>query len=239
MTTQTQILETRRIQKIKSLAASIAHEVRSPLSSIQSCCDIIRGNLEVTNENPNHAKHNLNEAMEFLELICVASQRGLSVVEMILYNVKEEKFDCNKFTILEISQVIDKALCEYPFENSEKKKLIFVNSNRNFHFFGDETLMIYILFNLIKNSLYYKAQIEIRLTSGKRNNYLYFKDNGIGISKTQLPNIFDDFFTSNKKSGTGLGLPFCKRVMQAFGGDISCKSEEGEGVEFCLRFPIK
>ena len=51
------------------------------------------------------------------------------------------------------------------------------------------------------------------------------------------PYIFDDFFTSDKKGGTGLGLPFCKRVMEAFGGDITCESVEGEGVEFCLRFP--
>jgi signal transduction histidine kinase len=42
--------------------------------------------------------------------------------------------------------------------------------------------------------------------------------------------------TSGKKGGTGLGLPFCRRVMKAFGGDISCKSVAGEGVEFCLKF---
>jgi two-component system CAI-1 autoinducer sensor kinase/phosphatase CqsS len=44
------------------------------------------------------------------------------------------------------------------------------------------------------------------------------------------------FFLQIKKGGTGLGLPFCKRVMLSFGGDVSCKSAEGEGVEFCLNF---
>ncbi len=67
--------------------------------------------------------------------------------------------------------------------------------------------------------------------------YLYFKDNGVGISADKLKLIFDDVFSSNKKGGTGLGLSFCKRVMLSFGGDISCKSVEGEGVEFCLKFP--
>ncbi|MFT7099308.1 MAG: signal transduction histidine kinase [Rickettsiales bacterium] len=65
---------------------------------------------------------------------------------------------------------------------------------------------------------------------------LHFKDDGIGIAADQLEFIFDDFFTSNKKGGTGIGLPFCKRVMNSFGGDISCKSEMGKGAEFCLRF---
>jgi signal transduction histidine kinase len=51
-----------------------------------------------------------------------------------------------------------------------------------------------------------------------------------------LESIFDSFVTSGKPSGTGLGLPFCKRVMQAFNGDIICQSENGKGAEFILKF---
>ncbi len=76
------------------------------------------------------------------------------------------------------------------------------------------------------------AKINIWLGGDKK--YLYFKDNWIGIPKDKLESIFDSFFTSNKKGGTGLGLPFCKRVMKAFGVDISCKSKEGEFTEFFL-----
>jgi len=55
----------------------------------------------------------------------------------------------------------------------------------------------------------------------------------------KINHIFDDFFTSGKKGGTGLGLPFCKKVILAFGGDISCKSIEGEFTEFVLSFKNK
>ncbi|MFT5703425.1 MAG: signal transduction histidine kinase [Rickettsiales bacterium] len=78
-------------------------------------------------------------------------------------------------------------------------------------FFSDETLMIFVVFNLLKNTLYCQDKINIWMDFQTRT--LHFKD-GIGIPFDKLPYVFDDFMTSNKKGGTGLGLPFCKRVMK-------------------------
>lgn len=97
--------------------------------------------------------------------------------------------------------------------------------------------MIAVMHNLLKNSLHYKAKIEITLKAGDDYNYLYFKDYGLGIEQDKLKLLFESFFTSGKKDGTGLGLPFCKRAMVAFGGGISCESEIGEWTEFVLKFP--
>jgi|DEB0MinimDraft_4_1074332.scaffolds.fasta_scaffold00979_8 signal transduction histidine kinase len=210
-----------KIQKIKSLAGSIAHETRNPLSAIKGCCDIIKSNLD--------------EAVEYLDLISASSSRGLSMIDMILQNIREEEIDKSKFLNLSIASIVKSAIKEFAFESEEQRELINVDLENDFIFKGDETLMIFVLFNLLKNSLYYKAKINIWLDDDKK--CLYFKDNGVGIPADKLESIFDSFFTSNKKSGTGLGLPFCKRVMKAFSGDISCKSVEGEGVEFCLKFP--
>ena len=98
-------------------------------------------------------------------------------------------------------------------------------------------MMIFVIFNLLKNSLYYKSKIEIGTDAKPDGNYLYFKDYGPGIEKDKLALIFKSFFTSGKKDGTGLGLPFCKRIMTAFDGDIVCKSEIGEWTEFEMKFP--
>jgi two-component system CAI-1 autoinducer sensor kinase/phosphatase CqsS len=68
-------------------------------------------------------------------------------------------------------------------------------------------------------------------------NTLYFKDNGLGIPKDKLSSIFDNFMTHGKKEGTGLGLAFCKRVMTALGGDVTCQSEFGQWTQFVLTFP--
>ncbi len=210
-----------QIQKVKSLAGSIAHETCNPLSAIKGCCDII--------------KENLSQAMEFLDLISNSSTRGLMISEMILTNIREEKIDKSKFTDLSIAKIVKSAIREFAFESKKEEGLVNLDLEGDFTFKGDETMMIFVLFNLLKNSLYYKAKINIWLDADKK--CLYFKDDGIGIPADKLELIFDDFFTSNKKGGTGLGLPFCKRVMLSFDGDISCKSVEGEGVEFCLNFP--
>ena len=207
-------------ENLKSLAGSIAHETRNPLSAIKGCCDII--------------KDNLTQAQELLDLISISSSRGLSMIDMILQNIRDEEIDKTKFLNLSIASVVESAIKEYAFEGKGQNELVNVDLENDFIFKGDEALMIFVLFNLLKNSLYYKAKINIWLDDNKK--CLYFKDNGIGIPSDKLNSIFDSFFTSNKKGGTGLGLPFCKRVMLAFGGDISCKSIEGEGVEFCLSF---
>jgi signal transduction histidine kinase len=179
-------------------------------------------------------KENLDSAMELLDLISISSSRGLMISEMILRNIGNGEIDKTKFMHISMGTIIEGAMKEYAFENDEQRRLVNVDLSDDFDYFGDETLMVYVIFNLLKNSLYYKANINIWLDGN--NRCLYFKDNGVGIPADKIDSIFDSFFTSDKKGGTGLGLPFCKRVMKDFGGDISVKSVEGEGAEFCLQF---
>ena len=68
-------------------------------------------------------------------------------------------------------------------------------------------------------------------------NYLYFRDTGPGIPEYKLESIFESFMTSGKAEGTGLGLPFCRRVVTAFDGKIVCNSKLGEYTEFTIFFP--
>ncbi|MFT5703949.1 MAG: signal transduction histidine kinase [Rickettsiales bacterium] len=221
MTNKNFITNLQQINQLKSLAGSIAHETRNPLSAINSACEIVRKNLE--------------EAMEFLDLMSSSSSKGLVISEIILNNIKTGEIDKSKFVNLSISETVDEAIAKYIFEGEKEISLLNIDLKDDFNFLGDETLMSFAILNLLKNALFYKAKIEIWLNS--KTNSLHFKDYGVGIPKDKLPHIFDDFFTSNKKGGTGLGLPFCKRVMTAFGGDIFVKSELGKWTEFELKFP--
>ena len=58
----------------------------------------------------------------------------------------------------------------------------------------------------------------------------------MGISVNVLKSLFQSFH-SHSKSGTGLGLAFCKMTMESYGGNITCNSKEGEYTEFVLSFP--
>ena len=98
-------------------------------------------------------------------------------------------------------------------------------------------MMIFVIYNLLKNALHYQVKIEIRTEIKSDDNYLYFKDYGPGIESDKLELIFESFFTSGKKDGTGLGLPFCRRIMRAFDGEIICRSELEKGTEFEMKFP--
>lgn len=208
--------------KLKSLAFSIAHEVQNPLFAIRGACEIV--------------KNNINESLEYVDLAIASANRSLQIVDLILANINEGKIDKNNFTNLKMAEIVKMAICEYAFSDKQKE-LIEFDLAEDFIFHGEENLMIFVLFNLLKNALYYKAKVSISLKNGEKSNYLYFADQGPGISTDKLKSLFDDFFTNNKKDGHGLGLPFCKRVMLAFGGNISCKSVIGNGTEFILSFP--
>ena len=98
------------------------------------------------------------------------------------------------------------------------------------------------IFNLLKNAIYYvekagKGNITIKLKRGRKLNQLIFTDTGTGISKDIMPHIFEHFFTKTE-NGVGIGLAFCKMVMQNLDGDMTCESHEGEHTKFTLSFPV-
>ena len=107
---------------------------------------------------------------------------------------------------------------------------------------GDENSLVYVLFNLFKNALFYlvnkpDGKIQIRLENGDDWNKLYFKDNGIGIPEDELIGVFEGYRSFSFTEGRGLGLAFCKRIMRDFGGDVTCQSDYGEWTQFVLAFP--
>lgn len=139
------------------------------------------------------------------------------------------------------------------FSNLKPRNISIIEKDRdNFVFRVEEDRFIFILFNLLKNSLYYLSQFpEATVTVGieknreyqnKIYNAIYVHDTGPGIKEDVMDNLFSDFYTSGKKGGTGLGLAFCRRNMNIFGGHVICESKFGEGesgwTKFSLLFPI-
>ena len=88
-----------------------------------------------------------------------------------------------------------------------------------------------------------KGLLKIQLTvSAQKEIKISFKDNGIGIAKSSLPNIFNPYFSDNHQkssntSGSGLGLAITKSIVEKFGGSISVTSVLGKGSCFTMQFP--
>jgi signal transduction histidine kinase len=171
---------------------------------------------------------------------------------MDLMKVSPEKSKKYELKPMQIKENVQRVIDAYPFkkidDDKNERDLVHINILDNFTFNGDETLFRHLIYNLMKNAIYFvrkanKGEIFIEAIAGKSTdqnpnpmNYLYFKDTGPGIPEENLQHLFKAFF-SRSQNGTGVGLSLCKSIMNEFGGNISCESVEGEFTKFVMEFP--
>ena len=84
------------------------------------------------------------------------------MIDMIMANIREGKIDTSNFVDLSISNVVKKAVRQFSYQNQQDRDLLSYDLNEDFIFRGDENMMIFVIYNLLKNALHYKAKIEIR-----------------------------------------------------------------------------
>ncbi len=231
---------------LQALAGGIAHEMRNPLGQIRNNFNAIQQDIERLQEKnafPLIATNGIEKICQSALQGQMAVNRGIQIIDMILEEVKDEDSMQNDLTCFSITALTRKAIDEYSYESNIERDKVHFHYGDDFTFRGAESIYIFVLFNLIMNALYFlrsnpAGRIDIRLQRGESRNRVIIRDNGPGIAKEILGKIFDPFFTSRKKGGTGLGLTFCKRVMHSCKGDITCNSEYGEFTEFILSFPV-
>lgn len=235
-----------RNKALQALAGGITHEMRNPLGQIRFNLDSIQRELPVYHPgNPSGllADLSLDRLYKLIAQGQIAVTRGIQVIEMILNEVRDEPVDQRSLAYLSAAATTRKAIEEYGYESDAERSKVNLEASEDFTFRVDETMYVFVLFNLIMNALYFlrtypESSITIRLKRGVTSNVIYVRDTGPGIARENLSKLFDPFFTIGRKGGTGLGLAYCKRAMHAFGGDIRCESVKGEYTEFILTFPI-
>ncbi|MFA0011892.1 response regulator [Vibrio lentus] len=232
---QSTIEADRRIRQSRALANSIAHEMRNPLAQVQLHFEILKQHID--NQAP--AKQILLD----IENGQAAIQRGRQLIDIILREVSDSSPEHGPITMTSIHKAVDQAVSHYGFENEKIIERIRLPQHADFVAKLNETLFNFVIFNLIRNAIYYfdsypDSQIEISTKAGSYENVLVFRDTGPGIDEAIAHKIFDDFFSYQKSGGSGLGLGYCQRVMRSFGGRVECKSKLGEFTEFHLYFPV-
>lgn len=242
----------RRARYLRAAAGSIAHELRTPLASIKMAAEFISRfwHILLSGYKQAHAAQlNVEEIkprpMHQLEgridSVLQQTRYANAFIDLVLGNLKEEDdLDIESYHRCDIVDVVNQCLFRYPF-NDDEQSLIIWDPDQQFHFKGDEFLAINVLNNLIKNALYYirdanKGNIHIWLEQGREFNRLYFKDTAKGASEEIVGHVFESFYTK-RNGGTGLGLAFCKKIMNSFSGNITASSVEGEYMQFILSFP--
>lgn len=247
-----ELQETRhKLEGMTVVSASIAHELRTPLATIAvgagsigryipQLINTYKIALAAGLSVPKLDFQSLEQLEALPQSLITEASAGNVFINMLLQNIRPS-LDGSPAQTFAISACINEALERYPFLEDQKELIVWDKAHDFIVRGKEDKLLVHVLFNLIKNALFYiadagKGRIQIWLEPGKPYNKLFFKDTGKGISSDVLPHIFDRFF-SRTRNGAGVGLTFCKMVMENLGGSITCESEIGNYTQFILDFP--
>ena len=234
----TQIKDDERRQK--DLAANVSHELRTPLTVIKSYADILADTPDAEPEL----------RTRFLDTISSETDRMTKIISDLL---TLSKLDENANYSIPSDNIDIRSMVEGLVERlslTAKKKnqsLTYTPINDVPNIRGDRDGLERVLTNIISNALKYTpTDGKIQIFSSKVYNDILIKisDTGIGISKEQLPNIFDRFFRVDKarsrdKGGTGLGLAIAKETIETtFHGKILINSQLNKGTDVAISIPI-
>jgi PAS domain S-box-containing protein len=223
---QEQLLKSERLAAIGQVAAMVGHDLRNPLASISGATYYLKRKFG----------QKLDEkAREMLEIIERDIQYSNKIINDLVEYSREIKLELTETTPKAIMKD-GLALIEIPrnvevLDLTQDKPKIKVDVDK----------MRRVFANFIKNAVDAmpdggKLTISSRKSDG--NVQFMFVDTGVGMAKEVIEKIWTPFFTTKAK-GMGLGLPICRRIIEAHGGKISVESIVGEGTTFTVTMPIE
>jgi signal transduction histidine kinase len=216
----------------------VAHELRAPLSAIQSCLQVA---LEYFGEKL---------AGKPRELIERAERRSGGLIALVrdLLNLSRanEVLQKANFEPLDLGEILESVI--ELIKPEAQKKQIQISSRLgedDLSFKGDNGALEEVFTNLLSNAVKYspsESLVQVRVESTPREIEIAFSDQGIGIPAEDMELLFSEFFrSSNAKAmqveGTGLGLALSKKIVEFHGGQIEVESELGKGSCFRVKLP--
>jgi|AntDeeMinimDraft_5_1070356.scaffolds.fasta_scaffold04751_2 two-component system CAI-1 autoinducer sensor kinase/phosphatase CqsS len=253
---KTELVAREKLAAITAAVGTMAHELRTPLLSIRSGArglqhylpSIFEG-FEMARDAGLPVEHvrtaHYRQMHAVLDRIDTETEYTNVILDMLLINSSRTSIDESSFEVTRMGACVATALERYPFHSAWEKERVCWEQGADFAFFGSQLLMVHLLFNLIKNALYFLARsdqdgsIHIWIERGVAGVHrLHFRDTGPGIHPDVLPHIFERFYSAMPRDqGTGIGLAFSRLVMKGFGGDIRCHSMLDRYTEFVMTFP--
>jgi len=218
--------DARRLAALGQFAAAIAHDIRTPLTSISLNVQILRRKLQLSDDDREH----LDIALEEL------ARLDKSVAEILDF-AKPVKLASEEIDVGELIEDAAKGLSPVL---SERGVSLATETPDDLTIHGDAQRLRQVLANLVGNAADASqpgAKVVLRAAPANDGQVaIEVEDHGRGIGADDLPRIFEPFFTT-RSDGTGLGLAICHKVVRAHGGDIRVRSTVGEGSTFTVVLP--
>jgi two-component system NtrC family sensor kinase len=237
-----QFMQASKLASIGELSAGVAHEINNPLAIILTERQIL---LDVAGQLSDLNPDFKIQFLDSMEQIDSQVQRCKRITHNLLRFSRRthsviETVDINEF----IGEVVE--LMEREARSSGIK--FFTDLKENLPVLrSDPSQLQQVLLNMITNAMdahdgmpYGTIRIHTRSDKNNEGVNISIADSGLGIAPENLAKIFDPFFTTKAVGkGTGLGLSICYSIIKRLGGNISVKSEAGEGTEFTMFLPLE
>ncbi|MBN2533423.1 MAG: PAS domain-containing protein [Spirochaetales bacterium] len=223
------LAEAKRLSDIGALATTVAHELRSPLGVIQGT---------VYNVKKKNMDEKLLKNMERIERKIGESEKIIN--NLLNYSIIKQP-DIKKISI---HRFLDECIHDIKkqYMNSE------IEVNRNYASLKNTSIEIdpfqlrEVFLNILNNAFQAfpanKGNIDIKGNIKSASLLIDIRDNGQGIDREDLKNIFEPFFT-RKSKGTGLGLTICRELVHLHNGTITVESEKGKGTVVHISLPVR
>jgi two-component system phosphate regulon sensor histidine kinase PhoR len=231
------LTEMRSLQTMRrEFVGNISHELRTPLAAIKAIVETLQGGAINDKEAAMDFLNRLDVEVDGMTQI-VAELIELSRIETGRIKLKLEPVNLN----LLIEEVIAKLS---PQAERQQVSLLTELSSDLPPVPADRDRIQQVILNIVHNAIKFTppgGKATVYAKPQKDTVTVSVADTGIGISKEDLPHIFERFFKADKSrssSGTGLGLAIAKHTVQAHGGSIWVQSEEGKGSTFSFSLPL-
>ena len=223
-------LQGRHARSIEELSASIAHEIRNPITAAKSL-------VQQMGEDPRSG-----ENIEYARVAVEELDRVERSISHLLRYAREEEVAPERVRLLD---VVDSAVETFRDRIDARRVRVDVDVDADCELVADPDKLRRVVINLVSNALEALSEMgphhpaTIALSGGANlagdDVWLKVKDNGPGIEPAKVEKIFSPFYTS-KSEGTGLGLAITKKLVEAHGGSITVRSTPPDGTQFEVVF---
>lgn len=229
--------ESRRLEEIRrDFVANVSHELKTPVGAIALLAEAV-----------NDAADDPVAVRRFATRMTRESARLGHLVQEIIELSRLQVADAfSELTRVALDDVVAEAVDRARLGASAKRIDIEVGGTRDVVVFGDHSMLVNALRNLLDNAVHYSEQgthVGVGVSVRDSLAEISVVDQGIGIAETERDRIFERFYRvdsarSRETGGTGLGLSIVKHIAANHGGEVTVWSSPGHGSTFTLRIPV-
>jgi PAS domain S-box-containing protein len=240
------ITERKRAENLRSeieqmkqdFVAMVSHDLRTPLGAIQATLSLVEEGVY----------GNLND--KGMARITSAQQSVQRLTGLVNNLLDLEKMESGKLTVV-MEPVGLKSIINQSIESvrpyADQQKIAIETQCEDAELMADSDRLIQVVINLLSNAIKFSSKdTSIKISASTKNDHAEIRiaDHGRGIPASMWDSVFEKFkqvesADGKRGRGTGLGLPICKAIVEAHGGQIGVESEEGKGSTFWFRIPLQ